>query len=422
MFIQKPINPDARVAVIGGGPAGMAAALFAAECGASVTLAERNEKLGKKLYITGKGRCNITNMADAERTQANILRGAPFLRSALAAFDARALRSWLESLGLPTVEERGGRVFPASMKASDVTRALTREMEARGVIVMLRARVKSIKIDGGRASGVMLEDGRNIDCSAAILATGGLSYPATGSTGDGYQIAASLDHTIVPTGPALAPLESGAAWVRELQGLSLRNVTLRASWSGRRVMDEQGELLFTHFGISGPLALTLSSRIPGAAGSLEPLSTTLDLKPALSIEQVEARLTREFADNPRKRLDTVLCAMLPERFAKLFPELCGVRPDRAAAQITKDERRKVAETFKALRVPIDRLRGFDEAVITRGGVDLREIDPRTMCSKKIAGLYFAGEIIDADALTGGFNLQIAFSTGAKAGRSAASVI
>lgn len=407
------------VVVIGGGPAGMTAAIFAAARGARVTLLERNEKLGKKLYITGKGRCNLTNTAGADELQSSIPRGGRFLMSALSAFGSKDVREWFESLGVPTVEERGGRVFPASGKASDITRALTRAMNARGVRVSLGARVSSIVISSGRVAGVLVEGGKRLDCGAAIIATGGMSYPATGSTGDGYRLAEAIGHTITPTRPSLVPLISSAQWVRSLQGLSLRNVTLSASSGGKRVMSEMGELLFTHFGISGPLALTLSSRAPDNPGAIESIAITLDLKPALSLEQLDARLLRVFADNPRKRLDTVMCSLLPSRLAASFPDLCGISAARTPSAISRAERAAIAQKLKALPLPVSGFTGFEDAVITRGGVDVKEIDPRTMESKLAGGLYFAGEVIDADALTGGFNLQIAFSTGAKAGAAAA---
>jgi len=409
-----------RVAVVGGGPAGMAAAIFAAESGARVILIERNEKLGKKLYITGKGRCNLTNTATTERAQENIPRGAIFLRSALAAFGSRDLREWIESLGVPTVEERGGRIFPASGKASDVTRALECRLRAGGVDILLNARVHSVNAEDGRVSNVALSDGRTLECDAAVIATGGMSYPSTGSTGDGYRFAESFGHTIITPRPALTAVESDAEWVRSLQGLTLKNVVMRADCDGRRVMAEMGEMLFTHFGVSGPLALTLSSRIPDAPRTLERLAVSIDLKPGLNIEQVDARLVRELTENSRKRLDTILRALLPERLAMLFPKLCGIPLDRTGSNVTRAERVVLAGALKSLHVPVDRLRGFGEAVVTRGGVDTRQIDPRTMESRLVRGLFFAGEVIDVDALTGGFNLTIAFSTGVKAGSAGAS--
>jgi predicted Rossmann fold flavoprotein len=409
---------ERTIAVIGGGPSGMTAAIRASEAGARVVLLERNEKLGKKLYITGKGRCNVTNTADAERTQAHIMRGAAFMRSPLAAFDYRALREWLESLGVPTVEERGGRVFPASMKASDVTRALSRELDRLGVDVRLNARVVSVDREADAIAGVTLSIGGRIRCSTVIISTGGMSYPLTGSTGDGYGFAEALGHRVMPPRPALTPLTSDERWVHALQGLTLRNVTLAAQWRDKRFYEEQGELLFTHFGLSGPLALTLSSRIPdGAAWS--DTRVFIDLKPGMTPEEVESRLVRELAENPRRQLATLLTGWAPERLARELPERCGVASETMAARVTRGDRLRLARTIKALPVGVCGTRGFDEAVVTRGGVDLKEADPKTMASKLVRGLYFAGEVLDIDALTGGFNLQAAFATGNQAGRAAA---
>jgi predicted Rossmann fold flavoprotein len=404
--------------VIGGGPAGMSAAICAAEEGADVILLERNEKLGKKLYITGKGRCNITNTADPAAAQSRIPRGGSFLRSALAAFDWRALREWLDSLGVPTVEERGGRVFPSSQKASDVTRALAGELGRLGVEVVLNARVASVEFRSGAVASVTLRDGTRVDCGAAIVATGGMAYPLTGSTGDGYRFAEAAGHMVSPLCPGLVPLESDEAWTRGLQGLSLRNVVLTARYHNKRFFDEQGELVFTHFGLSGPLALTLSSR--AADGAAWPdISVSIDLKPGMAPEEVNTRLAREITENPRRQLVTLLAGWTPERLARALPERCGIAPDTMAANVKREDRLRLARMVKALPVRITGPRGFDEAVITRGGVNLKEVNPKTMESKLARGLYFAGETLDADALTGGFNLQIAFSTGRQAGTAAA---
>lgn len=395
----------------------MTAAIRAAENGARVVLFERGEKLGKKLYITGKGRCNVTNTADPERTQAHIQRGAAFLRSALASFDQRALRDWLARLSVHTVEERGGRVFPASQKASDITRALAGELGRLRVEVRLNARVQSIETDTHGVCGVTLTDGRRVDCDAVVIAAGGMSYSATGSTGDGYRLAELLGHTIVKPQPALVPLVSNAVWVHALQGLTLRNVTIHAQLNGRRFFDEQGELLLTHFGLSGPLALTLSSKIPDGA-PWDTAVVTIDLKPGMTPEEIDARLVRELNENPRRQLATLLTNWLPERLAHTLPERCGVVAETMAARVTREDRQRLAAILKGLPIPVSGTRGFDEAVITRGGINLKEVDPKTMRSKLVNGLYFAGETLDADALTGGFNLQIAFATGHQAGRGA----
>jgi predicted Rossmann fold flavoprotein len=408
-----------KIVIIGGGPAGMTAAIFAAQSnsgGASVTLIEKNEKLGKKLYITGKGRCNLTNTANIEDTLRSIPRGANFLRSSLSAFDSHDIMEWFETLGCPLKTERGGRVFPASDKASDITRALTRRMAQLDVSVILNTQVSEIVIENNCVSGVVINNGsRTILADVVIIATGGLSYPATGSTGDGYTIARSLGHSVSPAAPSLVPLLSDAEWVRSLAGLSLSMVGVRADWDGKRVMSETGDMLFTHTGVSGPLILTLSSLLPETS-DLSKLRLTIDLKPGMTPEMIERRLIAELCANPNKLLRNLLTGWLPSRLAETFLLLLGFDPEIKSSEINKAKRTIIAETFKKLQIPVTSLAGCDEAIITRGGINLREIDPKTLESKLIHGLFFCGEVIDADALTGGFNLTIAFSTGAKAGQ------
>lgn len=389
------------VSVIGGGPAGMAAALFAARAGAHVVLLEKNEKLGKKLYITGKGRCNVTSAA--ENLMNHIPRNPRFLYSAFACFSPADLRELLEAYGCPTKEERGERVFPVSEKASDVTRALERALREAGVEIRLNAAVASVE--------PLLRQG------AVVVATGGLSYPSTGSTGDGYRFAEASGHSLVTPKPSLIPLETREQWPKSLQGLSLKNVTLRAEVKGKKRFEEQGEMLFTHFGISGPLTLSMSSHI--ADDAPESVRVTLDMKPALSVEQLEARLQREFDANPRKRVAGILPLLLPARMADIFPALCAVNGETLCAQVSRADRRRIAETLKKIPLTVKGARPIDEAIITRGGVPVSEVSPRDMMSKKRPGLFFAGEVLDVDGHTGGFNLQIAFSTGALAGKSAA---
>lgn len=389
------------VSVIGGGPAGMAAALFAARAGAHVVLLEKNEKLGKKLYITGKGRCNVTSAA--ENLMNHIPRNPRFLYSAFACFSPADLRELLEAYGCPTKEERGERVFPVSEKASDVTHALERALREAGVEIRLNASVASVE--------PLLRQG------AVVVATGGLSYPSTGSTGDGYRFAEASGHSLVTPKPSLIPLETHEQWPKSLQGLSLKNVTLRAEVKGKKRFEEQGEMLFTHFGISGPLTLSMSSHI--ADDAPESVRVTLDMKPALSVEQLEARLQREFDANPRKRVAGILPLLLPARMADIFPALCAVNGETLCAQVSRADRRKIAETLKKIPLTVKGARPIDEAIITRGGVPVSEVSPRDMMSKKRPGLFFAGEVLDVDGHTGGFNLQIAFSTGALAGKSAA---
>ncbi|MCL1795558.1 MAG: NAD(P)/FAD-dependent oxidoreductase [Clostridia bacterium] len=378
----------------------MAAALFAARRGASVTLLERNAKLGKKLYITGKGRCNITN------TSGDMLSAIPrnprFLFAAFSFFSAGDLCGLLDAYGCPTKTERGGRVFPVSDKASDVTRALERALTGAGVRIELGQRVSTLEPLFGAGT--------------IVLATGGASYPATGSTGDGYRFAEKAGHTVYPARPALVPLIAAESWTRLLQGLSLRNIRLTATIANRVRFNQLGEMLFTHYGISGPLVLSLSSCI--LDDDLTKLRVSLDMKPGLSSEQLENRLQREFSEDPRKRLITILPRLVPARMAEIFPSIAGIPESKTAGQVTRDERRTLAMALKAIPLTISGYRPIDEAIVTRGGVCVREVDPGTMESKKRAGLYFAGEILDVDAHTGGYNLQIAFSTGALAGWSA----
>lgn len=389
------------VFVIGGGPAGMAAALFAARAGAHAVLMEKNEKLGKKLYITGKGRCNVTSAA--ENLMNHIPRNPRFLYSAFACFSPDDLRDLLAQYGCPTKEERGERVFPVSEKASDVTRALERALREAGVEIRLNAQVASLEL--------LLRQG------AVVVATGGLSYPSTGSTGDGYRFAQQAGHSLISPRPSLIPLETREQWPKALQGLSLKNVTLRAEVNGKKRYEEQGEMLFTHFGISGPLTLSMSSHI--ADDPPQDVRVTLDMKPALTVEQLEARLQREFDASPKKRVASILPALLPARMADVFPALCAVNGETLCAQVSRADRRKIAETLKKIPLTIRGPRSVEEAIVTRGGVPVNEVSPRDMMSKKRPGLFFAGEVLDVDAHTGGFNLQIAFSTGALAGKSAA---
>ena len=389
------------VFVIGGGPAGMAAALFAARAGAHAVLMEKNEKLGKKLYITGKGRCNVTSAA--ENLMNHIPRNPRFLYSAFACFSPDDLRDLLAQYGCPTKEERGERVFPVSEKASDVTRALERALREAGVEIRLNAQAASLE--------PLLRQG------AVVVATGGLSYPSTGSTGDGYRFAQQAGHSLIAPKPSLIPLETREQWPKALQGLSLKNVTLRAEVNGKKRYEEQGEMLFTHFGISGPLTLSMSSHI--ADDPPQAVRVTLDMKPALTVEQLEARLQREFDASPKKRIASILPALLPARMADVFPALCAVNGETLCAQVSRADRRKIAETLKKIPLTIRGPRPVEEAIVTRGGVPVNEVSPRDMMSKKRPGLFFAGEVLDVDAHTGGFNLQIAFSTGVLAGKSAA---
>ena len=406
----------AEIIVIGGGAAGMMAAYTAASAGASVTLLERNEKLGKKVYITGKGRCNVTNDCTRDEFLAQVPRNPRFLYSALAAFSPQDMMALLEKAGCPVTVQRGRRVFPASEKASDVTRAFERLLRESGVRVRLNTRVAEILTAEGRVTGVQCADGARLPAEAVILCAGGTSYPATGSTGDGDRMAAALGHTVEPRQGVLVGLETAEDWPSRLQGLSLKNVTLTLKKGKKTLYSELGEMLFTHFGISGPLVLEMSCHLP------EPLAdarVTLNLKPGLTAEQLENRLQRDLGESPRKQLDHVLPQLLPARLAELFPALCGLDGSRACKTINTQERRKLAEALQDLPLTVTAPRPVDEAIVTRGGVSVREVGPGTMASKLIPGLYIAGEQLDVDAHTGGYNLQIAWSTGALAGKSGA---
>lgn len=389
------------VTVIGGGPAGMAAALFAAREGARVTLLERNDKLGKKLYITGKGRCNVTNTA--ENPMASIPHNPRFLYSAFACFDAPKLIAFLAEQGCPTKVERGGRVFPQSDKASDVTRAWEGALRTAGVDIRLGERAHDLA--------------PLLTLGPVVLATGGVSYPSTGSTGDGYRLARAAGHTVHAPRPSLIPLITKEAWPKALQGLSLKNVRLTAKVGKRTRFEGLGEMLFTHFGISGPLVLSMSSHI--LEDDLDTLDVTLDMKPGLTLKQLEKRIARDLEEAPRRQLHSLLPQLAPARMAEVILALCGLDGAGQGSQVTREERRRLAECLKAIPLTISGYRPVEEAIITRGGVDVKEVDPKTMMSKKRAGLFFAGELLDVDAHTGGYNLQIAFATGALAGKNAA---
>ena len=409
-----------KILVIGGGAAGMLAALFAARAGAEVLLLERNEKLGKKVYITGKGRCNLTNAAESEDFMRAIVRNPRFLYASFAAFDNRSMMELMESLGVPLKVERGNRVFPVSDHASDITTALRRELERRGVGMRFGARVRELIIEEGRCRGCVLEDGERLRGDAVILCTGGASYPLTGSTGDGYALARQAGHSVQTPLPALVPIETKESWPSTLSGLSLKNVALRAWREGGKkrkyFYDEQGEMLFTHYGVSGPLVLTLSSYLPE---DLSDVRMAIDLKPALDEQTLDARLLRDFRELIRKQLGAVMDGLVPHSLGQQILLLAKISPQTPVNSVTQAQRAAILHLLKALPLTPRKLRGFEEAIVTRGGVTVREINPSSMESKLVPGLYFAGELMDVDGQTGGYNLQIAFSTGALAGASAA---
>ncbi len=405
------------IIVIGGGAAGLLAALGAARAGARVRLLEKNEKLGKKIYITGKGRCNVTNNCTPESFRTQVVKNPRFLFSALSGFAPSDMMALLEDLGCPVKTERGNRVFPESDKASDVTRALEKELRRLGVRILLDTCVRSVDAKEGRITGVTLSSGQQLTADAVIVATGGLSYPTTGSTGDGFGWLRALGHTVYPGMPTLIPLTSDASWVTALQGLSLRNVRLTLQAGKKKLYTELGEMLFTHFGITGPLVLSASAYMAELAP--DEVRLTLDLKPGLTAEQLDARILRDVTEAGKKQLGTVLCGLYPARLAETMAQLCVLGWTTPACELTREGRMALIERTKALEIPLSGTRPMAEAVVTRGGVSVKEINPATMESKLVSGLYVAGELLDVDALTGGYNLQIAFSTGVLAGRSAA---
>lgn len=409
-----------HILVIGGGAAGMLAALFAARAGAAVTIIERNEKLGKKIYITGKGRCNLTNAAEMEDFMRAIVRNPRFLYAAFAGFNNADTMKLMEELGVPLKVERGNRVFPVSDHASDITHALRRELEHLGVRLRYDARTAHLIIQNGMCSGVQLENGEKITADAVVICTGGASYPTTGSTGDGYILAQEAGHSIQKALPALIPIVTKESWPAMLSGLSLKNVALKAWKIGGKkkklFYDEQGEMLFTHFGISGPLVLTLSSYMPE---DMQDVRMAIDLKPALDMEKLEARLLRDFQEYSRKQLSAVMDGLVPHNLGQQILLLAGISPQMPVHSVTQVQRQSILQLLKNLPLTPKALRGIEEAIVTRGGVTVKEINPSTMESKLTQNLYFAGEVMDVDAQTGGYNLQIAFSTGALAGSSAA---
>ena len=395
----------------------MMAALYAARAGARVTLLEKNEKLGKKIYITGKGRCNLTNDCTLDEFLEAVPRNPRFLYAALSKLNPQQTIMLIEELGCPVKVERGRRAFPVSDKASDVTRALKNGMDRAGVKTLFNAEVASINAADDAITSVTLTDGRTFDCDAVIVATGGLSYPSTGSTGDGHKFAKDLGHTLVPCCPSLTGFDTREMWPKALQGITLKNVALEAKLRNKSIFSQTGEMLFTHFGISGPLVIELSSLI--CDKDVKSYDVWLDLKPGMTMEQLNARFLREFSQAGKKKLSAIMTGFLPQRFASIFPEIVGVDGEKVASQISAQDRMKLATAMKHLPIQLLSTRSYSEAIVTRGGVSVKEVNASTMMSKQVKGLYFAGEVMDVDAFTGGYNLQIAFSTGALAGISAA---
>ena len=432
-----------KIAIIGCGAAGMMAALTAARGSGSVTIFEKNEKPGKKIYITGKGRCNVTNACDVTDYFDNVRRNPRFLYSAIYSFDNHQVMDFFENNGCRLKVERGDRVFPSSDHSSDIIRTLFNAVKKAGVKVLLETNVFSIEKDGNRGLKVAYSKGNDPitmeEFDSVIICTGGMSYPSTGSTGDGYRFAKDLGHRIVEPLPSLVPFETGQEWVRPLQGLSLRNVGLKMYQSSdtkaassdtgegkrknsgskkpRPVYEGFGEMMFTHFGVTGPLILTASCYYEKDKST----SLLLDLKPALTEEQLDRRVLRDFDSAPNKQFKNALSGLFPSKLIPVMVELSGIDPDKSVNSITREERLSFVRLIKSVPLTVTGTRGFNEAIITRGGVSVKEIDPSTMESRLVPGLYFAGEVIDVDTQTGGFNLQVAWSTGHLAGASAAGV-
>ena len=405
-----------KIVVVGAGPAGMMAAAAAAECGGRVLLLEKMPRVGRKMMITGKGRCNVTSADEIPDIIKNIVGNGRFLNSSLRAFDNADVMAFFEGLGVPLKTERGNRVFPESDCAADVVDAMLRYLRDHGVEIRTNAAVSDICIEGGRVCGVRLADGTQIDAVAVILATGGASYPATGSTGDGYALARAAGHTVTEIFPALVPLVTSDGWVKDVQGLSLRNVRASLYHAGRKEQDFFGEMLFAHFGVTGPIILQLSRRASEllAAGQ-EELELRLNLKPALTHEKLRERVERDFATYERKQLRNAMIDLLPKRLIEPVLNAAQIPSERFAQQVSAKERERLVHTLQSLPLTVTGTRPIAEAIVTAGGVATREIDPRTMESKIVKHLYFVGELVDVDAYTGGYNLQAAFSMGHAAG-------
>lgn len=407
-----------HVIIIGGGAAGMASAIAAAKTGCRVSIYEKNEKLGKKLFITGKGRCNVTNDCDMEGLFDSVVTNSRFLYSAFYGFTNQDMIDILKEAGCPLKTERGGRIFPVSDKSSDIINTLIKMLRTLNVEIHLKEEVKELWIEENRLKGIILkQQGKRAEADAVILASGGCSYPSTGSTGDGYRFAKAAGHTVTELLPALVPFLTKEDIGKHLQGLSLRNVEITVMDGKKELYRDFGEMLFTHYGVSGPVLLSASSFV---ARRLQkgPLKLYIDLKPALTMEQLDARLLRDFEEFKNKQFKNALVHLLPAKMIPVMIERSEISPDKKVNEITREERHKLAEKIKKFELTLTGLRDFNEAIITQGGVTVKEVNPSTMESKELDGLYFAGEVLDLDAVTGGFNLQIAWSTGWLAGNHA----
>ena len=407
-----------KVCVIGGGPAGMMAAISASENGNKVILVEKNEKVGKKLFLTGKGRCNITNSCETEELFQNIPRNSKFLYSSIYSFDNFRTIDFFENNGLKVKEERGKRIFPQSDHSSDVIACLVKKLKNLGVEILLNHEVTRILVENSddikKVTGIIIDDKEKVYCDAVIMATGGKSYPTTGSNGKSFELLSDYDIEIKSLAPSLVPLETREDYIPKMQGLSLKNVTLTVFVGNKKKYDGFGEMLFTHFGVSGPLVLSASTYL-NVDDYQKGVKALIDLKPALSADELDKRILNDFTENQNKIFENGLNKLLPTKMIPVVIKLSGIDPNKRINLITREERLKLVGILKEFPMSIVGTRGFNEAIITRGGVSVKEINPSTMESKKIKGLYFAGEMIDTDAFTGGFNLQIAWSTGHLAG-------
>lgn len=409
-----------NVLIVGGGAAGMMAAIIAAENGHKVTLLEKNEKLGKKLYITGKGRCNLTNACDRDSFFEQVVSNPKFLYKAFHTFNNFDVMDFFEGIGLPLKTERGNRVFPSSDKSSDVITALRRELERRSVEIRYQSEVARILIRDRSFHGLILKDGgKELYGDAVIIATGGISYPLTGSTGDGYEFAKAMGHTITELSPSLVPIHVKESYVKDLMGLSLKNVEIRITTisNQKEIYRDFGELLFTHFGVSGPLILSASSYIIPYLRKQESLQLSIDLKPALTEEQLDIRILRDFEEFKNKQFKNSLDHLLPNKLIDVIIRLSLIDSEKKVNSITKEERLRLVKLLKNVTFQIAKLSDYNQAVITKGGINVKEINPSTMESKLVKNVFFAGEVMDLDALTGGYNLQIAWSTAYVAGSS-----
>ena len=398
-----------KILIVGGGAAGMMAGVHAARNDHEVHILEKNEKLGKKLYITGKGRCNVTNNCDTEELFPAVMQNPKFLYSAFYSWNSQDVMAFFEELGVPLKVERGGRVFPESDHSSDIIRGLERALKKAGAKIHLHTEVKEIKEENGTVTGVVLKDGNFLSGDSVIVATGGFSYQATGSTGDGYRFARELGHKVTEIEPSLVPLHTKEDYIPRLQGLSLKNVALTVKCGKKTIYQDFGEMMFTHFGVTGPMILSASAHV-GRWLKKGECRGYLDLKPALTKEQLDARVLREFEAGQNKQFKNVIGVLFPSSLTPVMLELGGIPGDKKIHEISREERLGFEEIVKAFPFTITGMGEFKEAIITRGGVSVKEVQPGTMESKKVKNLYFIGEVLDLDAVTGGYNLQIAWST------------